>query len=37
MAAYDAYLGGTMEDPELSEADLEAALAKLPEGVPALG
>jgi tryptophan synthase beta chain len=37
MAAYDAYLGGTMEDPEFSEADLEAALAKLPEGVPVLG
>jgi tryptophan synthase beta chain len=37
MAAYDAYLGGTMEDPEFSEADLQAALAKLPEGVPALG
>jgi tryptophan synthase beta chain len=37
MAAYDAYLGGTMEDPEFSEADLQAALAKLPDGVPALG
>jgi tryptophan synthase beta chain len=31
MAAYDAYLAGTMEDPELSEDELEAALAELPE------
>jgi tryptophan synthase beta chain len=31
MAAYDAYLAGTLEDPEFSESDMEAALARLPE------
>jgi tryptophan synthase beta chain len=31
LAAYDAYLAGDLEDPEFSEADLEAALADLPE------
>ena len=31
LAAYDAYLGGTLEDPEFSEADMEAALERLPE------
>ncbi|MEA2319666.1 MAG: tryptophan synthase beta chain, partial [Solirubrobacteraceae bacterium] len=31
LAAYDAYLAGELEDPEFSEADLEAALASLPE------
>src|SRR3954468_6427327 len=31
MAAYDAYLAGKLEDPEFSEADMEAALARLPE------
>src|ERR687898_212049 len=31
IAAYDAYLGGHLEDPEFSEADLEAALRRLPE------
>jgi tryptophan synthase beta chain len=31
LAAYDAYLAGRLEDPEFSEADLEAALARLPE------
>lgn len=31
MSAYDAYLGGTLEDPEFSEADMEAAIARLPE------
>jgi len=31
LAAYDAYLSGAMEDPEFSDADLEAALAELPE------
>ena len=31
LAAYDAYLAGTLEDPEFSEADLEAALTNLPE------
>jgi tryptophan synthase beta chain len=36
LAAYDAYLAGTLEDPEFSEADRDAALAQLPEGVPAI-
>src|SRR3954453_341460 len=35
LAAYDAYLAGTLEDPEFSEADMDAALAALPEA-PAL-
>jgi tryptophan synthase beta chain len=36
LAAYDAYLGGTLEDPEFSESDLEAALDALPQGTPAI-
>ncbi|MBI5105345.1 MAG: TrpB-like pyridoxal phosphate-dependent enzyme [Solirubrobacterales bacterium] len=36
MAAYDAYLAGTLEDPEFSEADMNAALERLP-AAPALG
>jgi tryptophan synthase beta chain len=31
LAAYDAYLAGKLEDPEFSEADMQAALARLPE------
>jgi tryptophan synthase beta chain len=31
MSAYEAYLGGTLDDPEFSEADMEAALAGLPD------
>jgi tryptophan synthase beta chain len=31
MSAYDAYLAGTLEDVEFSEADMEAALARLPD------
>ncbi len=31
MSAYDAYLAGDLEDPEFSEEEMEAALAKLPE------
>jgi len=31
MSAYEAYLAGNLEDPEFSEADMEAALARLPE------
>jgi tryptophan synthase beta chain len=31
LAAYDAYLSGTLEDPEFSEADMEEALARLPD------
>src|SRR5262245_33682722 len=36
LSAYDAYLAGTLEDPEFSEADRDAALAALPAGVPSL-
>ena len=35
LSAYDAYLAGELEDPEFSDADLDAALADLPEA-PAL-
>jgi tryptophan synthase beta chain len=35
MSAYDAYLAGKLEDLEFSEADMEAALERLPE-TPAL-
>ncbi|HZO61194.1 MAG TPA: TrpB-like pyridoxal phosphate-dependent enzyme [Solirubrobacterales bacterium] len=35
LSAYDAYLAGSLEDPEFSEAEMEAALARLPE-TPAL-
>jgi tryptophan synthase beta chain len=35
LAAYDAFLAGKLEDPEFSEADMEAALQRLP-GAPAL-
>jgi tryptophan synthase beta chain len=31
MSAYEAYLAGKLEDPEFSEADMEAALERLPE------
>jgi tryptophan synthase beta chain len=34
LAAYDAYLAGELEDPEFSEADMNAALERLPD-VPA--
>jgi tryptophan synthase beta chain len=36
LGAYDAYLSGTLEDPEFSEGDRDAALAQLPDGVPAI-
>jgi tryptophan synthase beta chain len=35
LSAYDAYLAGKLEDPEFSEDDMRAALARLPEA-PAL-
>jgi tryptophan synthase beta chain len=35
LSAYDAYLGGKLEDPEFSDSDMQAALARLPEA-PAL-
>jgi tryptophan synthase beta chain len=31
MSAYEAYVAGKLEDPEFSEADMEAALERLPE------
>jgi tryptophan synthase beta chain len=31
LGAYDAYLAGELEDPEFSEEDMEAALARLPQ------
>src|SRR4051794_25435030 len=31
MSAYDAYLAGKLEDPEFSEEDMNAALARLPD------
>jgi tryptophan synthase beta chain len=36
LAAYDAYLAGTLEDPEFDEADAAAAIARLPQGTPAI-
>ena len=36
LAAYDAYLAGTLEDPEFSREDRDAALAALPAGAPSL-
>jgi tryptophan synthase beta chain len=36
LGAYDAYLAGTLEDPEFAEQDMEDAIARLPEApVPA--
>jgi tryptophan synthase beta chain len=35
LSAYDAYLAGNLEDPEFSDSDMQAALARLPEA-PAL-
>ena len=36
LAAYDAYLAGTLEDPEFSEEDLRTALDALQENIPAI-
>jgi tryptophan synthase beta chain len=36
LAAYDAYLAGTLEDPEFSQSDMDAAIAALPQGAPSL-
>jgi len=36
LSAYDAYLAGELEDPEFSQEEMDAAVARLPEGVPAL-
>jgi tryptophan synthase beta chain len=35
LSAYDAFLAGDLEDPEFSQADMEAALGRLPD-VPAI-
>jgi tryptophan synthase beta chain len=36
LGAYDAFLAGELQDPEFSEDDMNAALANLPEGAPAI-
>src|SRR3954451_10366020 len=36
LAAYDAFLAGNLEDTEFSEAEMHAALEKLPENIPAI-
>src|SRR3954470_18246127 len=36
LSAYDAYLAGTLEDPEFGQDELDAALAKLPQGAPSI-
>ncbi|MEA2190136.1 MAG: tryptophan synthase beta chain [Solirubrobacteraceae bacterium] len=36
LAAYDAYLAGSLEDPEFSQGDMDAAIAALPEGAPSV-
>ncbi len=36
LSAYDAYLAGTLEDPEFSQAEMDRAIAALPDGVPAI-
>jgi tryptophan synthase beta chain len=36
LSAYDAYLAGTLEDPEFSQEDMDRAIANLPDGVPAI-
>src|SRR4051794_3651768 len=36
LAAYDAFLAGELEDPEFSESEMQAALDRLPENIPAI-
>jgi tryptophan synthase beta chain len=36
LAAYDAYLAGTLEDLEFSQEDMDSAVAELPDGAPSL-
>ncbi|MBW3563083.1 MAG: hypothetical protein KY437_11385, partial [Actinobacteria bacterium] len=36
LGAYDAYLSGALEDPDFDQASIDAALARLPDDVPAL-
>jgi tryptophan synthase beta chain len=36
LVAYDAYLSGALEDPDFHQASIDAALARLPEGLPTL-
>ena len=37
LAAYDAYLAGTLEDLEFGDDEIQAALDKLPQGAPSIG
>jgi tryptophan synthase beta chain len=36
LSAYDAYLAGTLEDPDFSQTEMDRAIAALPDGVPAI-
>ena len=36
LAAYDAYLAGTLEDPEFSEADMRGGAGRAAGGIPAI-
>ncbi len=36
LSAYDAYLAGTLEDPEFSEDEMRRAMETMPEGAPAI-
>ncbi len=36
MSAYDAYLAGTLEDPEFSQSDMDQALEAIPDGLPSI-
>jgi len=36
MASYDAYLSGNLENLEFSQQDMDEAMSKLPDGVPAI-
>jgi len=36
LSAYDAYLAGTLEDPDFSQDEMDRAIAALPDGVPSI-
>jgi hypothetical protein len=36
LASYDAYLAGNLENLEFSQQEMDDAMAKLPDGVPAI-
>lgn len=36
LTAYEAYLQGSLEDPDFDQASIDAALARLPQGLPTL-